>query len=63
MHTNKLCTLYKKYQSQVNQRSFRVTGVKKNKNKTKKKQNEVKLQTTSNDKSNSVNVLVLGKHA
>ena len=25
--------------------------------------NEVKLQTTSNDESNSVNVLVLGKHA
>ena len=39
--------------SQVNQRSLGVTGVK----------NEVKLQTTSNDKSNNVNVLVLGTHA
>ena len=29
MHINKLCILYKSYQSQVNQRSFGVTGVKK----------------------------------
>ena len=53
MHISKLCTLYKSYQLQVNQKSFGVTGVNK----------RGQITHNLNDKSNSVNVLVLGKHA